>query len=99
MRSGPGFTHDEQGGRSMGRLLLASTSIYIYVIIWAETFFHFAVSGPAWALLSTMEAAFTLWTAGPRIAQYLAPVLQKGLDAVQAAVAKRRANGETESTP
>lgn len=87
---GAGFTHDEQNNRSMGRLLLVATSLYIFAAIGVDTFTTFHLSGAAWALLTTMEAAFTVWTAGPRIAQYLAPVMQKAVESMGDLIRKRR---------
>ena len=74
----------------MARLLLALTSAYAFGAIGVDTFTTFHLSGAAWALLSTMEAAFVLWTAGPRIAQYLGPVLQTGIQSVRDAIRARR---------
>jgi hypothetical protein len=87
---GGGFTHDEQGNRSMGRLLLAITSAYIFAAIAIDTFTAFRVPGEGWLLLTTMEGAFTIWVAGPRIAQYLAPVIQKAVESMTDLIRKRR---------
>jgi hypothetical protein len=87
---GSGFTHDEQHNRSMARLLLASTSLYIYGGIAVDTFTRFHIGAEAWVLLTTMESAFVIWTAGPRIAQYLAPFVAKAIESMADVIRKRR---------
>jgi len=87
---GHGFTHDEQGNRSMGRVLLFATTLYIFGAIAVATLTLYKLPGEAWLLLSSMEGAFTIWVAGPRIAQYLAPVVQKGIESLADLIKKRR---------
>ena len=85
-----GFFSDERETHSMARALLVVTTAFILFLISAETFYHTVVSGAAWAILTMMEGAFVVWTAGPRIAQYLAPVVTAGIQAVRDAIRARR---------
>ena len=94
-----GFFADERHSRSMGRVLLVVVTAFILLLIVAQTFWLYKVSGEAWTILGAMESAFTIWVAGPRIAQYLLPAAQAGLQALRDVVAARRANGQSEYTP
>lgn len=87
-----GFLSDETGSRSTARALLWLSVVSAIALIWTDTFGgeSFEVPGEAYALLGTMIGAFTVWAAGPRIAQHLSPALGAMVGAIGTAAAARK---------
>jgi hypothetical protein len=85
-----GFLRDETGGRSSARLLLYVTTLAALTLIAASTFWHVPVPGEAWTILAAMQMSFTIWAAGPRMAQYLVPVAQQAVQSLADMIRARR---------
>jgi hypothetical protein len=85
-----GFVHDERGSRSSARLLLYITTAAILGCIAATSLWRVAVPGEAWAILTAMETMFTVWAAGPRMAQYLSPLAQTAVSKMADVIRARR---------
>lgn len=81
-----GYFEDERGSKSMGRTL---TFIWTMFCVWMVALHWATLSAAVLAFLSTIEMAFIAWTAGPRIASYLAPQIANAAKAI-ASVAERR---------
>tara|TARA_R110000824_G_scaffold216271_1_gene402883 strand:+ start:5052 stop:5369 length:318 start_codon:yes stop_codon:yes gene_type:complete len=64
---------DEKGNPSAARVLLTATLAFTAAIIVADSLLWAEVPNAAYALLGTIFSGLLMWTAGPRIAQYLGP--------------------------
>jgi hypothetical protein len=85
---------DEQGKPSAARILLCVSLGFTMSIITLDAFFV-SIPNAAYSLLGVVFTGLLAWTAGPRIARYLAPqigALAKGISsaAVRAAPIRPR---------
>ena len=64
---------DEKGNLSAARVLLVASLAFTAAIIVADSLLWADVPNAAYALLGTIFTGLLMWTAGPRIAQYLGP--------------------------
>ena len=90
-----GYFQDERGSKSMGRTL---TFIWTCFCIWMVALNWATISAAVLAFLSTIEMAFITWTAGPRIASYLAPQIAAAAKAVASAASGRDAKEALQPT-
>lgn len=82
------FLQDEQGNWSMGRCMLLCSLVITYGLIICDMFVSVDVPAPAYALLATIFAGLLTWVAGPRVMQYVGPVVS-----AVASAAKQRLQG------
>lgn len=70
------FLKDEEGAWSMGRLGLATHSVFTWLCVSGDSMISWvSVPVSAYALLGTIFTGFLAWVAGPRIAKHLGPAL------------------------
>ena len=93
--------HDERGQKSAGRTFLLGVLVYqaIYLALWgrdAETL------GVVCTFFAALDVPLIVWTAGPRIAQYLGPqagaIVQGVAESAKALAAKIRARRNPDGT-
>lgn len=84
------FLTDERGNRSSARALTWLEFLNIVALSWVDVLTDVDVAGEIWVLHSGMFLALVTWTAGPRVAQYLAPQIAAAARAVSEAVQRRR---------
>lgn len=76
------FLRDEQGSRSSARLLLWITVAAALLLIAVDVLTAGEASPHAYTLLGGMVTTFAVWAAGPRMAQYLAPLAGKVVESL-----------------
>lgn len=86
-----GFFRDEQGDKSLARVLCLGALLFTFAIIVWDTNSPVEVPGAVWALLTSIDLALIGWAAGPRLARYLFP--QVGAAAQGVASASKRLAG------
>ena len=81
---------DEKGNLSAARVLLSASLAFTAVIIIADSLLWADVPNAAYALLGTIFTGLLMWTAGPRIAQYILPQIGAIAGGIGAAVREPR---------
>ena len=64
---------DEKGKLSAARTLLVGCLVFTGALIVCDSALWFQVENAVYALLGTIFTGLLMWTAGPRIAEYLGP--------------------------
>jgi hypothetical protein len=68
-----GWLRDEQGDKSISRLLLIVTMAFTFTVIAVDALTEAAVPGEAYALLGSLVVGLIAWAGGARIARYIGP--------------------------
>jgi len=92
-----GYLEDEQGDKSLSRVLLLGVLSFTLWAVVADSRGAIEVAGAAWALLTSVDLALIGWAAGPRIARYLLPQVGAAASAV-ASASKRLARTDNRLT-
>ena len=79
---------DEKGNLSAARVLLVAALAFTAAIIVADSLLWADVPNAAYALLGTIFTGLLMWTAGPRIAQYLGPQIGAVASGIGASLTK-----------
>ena len=91
---------DEKGKLSAARVLLVASLKFTAVIIVADSLLWADVPNAAYALLGTIFTGLLMWTAGPRIAQYLGPQIGAIVSGIGASLMKEPRRPKTlDSSP
>ena len=81
-----GWLHDEQGDKSISRLLLVGTICFAFVLIAVDTVTMVTAPGEAYALLGSLIVGLIAWAGGARIARYVGPQIAGVVQGIAAKV-------------
>lgn len=94
-----GWLHDEQGDKSISRLLLVVTIAFSFLLISVDALTQAVVPGEAYALLGSLIVGLIAWAGGSRIARYVGPQMAGVVQGIAARVAPGTTEVKVTNTP